>query len=284
MNSPLSIAFVAGFLGAAGVASLSMAFRPAPVRTTRSAVIVTGSTRLLLGAVLAGFVVLALTRWPVAAVAVGVFVGSWRWLFSVSDTKRDRATIEAVAQWLEQLRYVVRRSSVAIESAVELVAEDTSGVLAEPMANFLLRRRQGWRLPDALRELADDVGHPTADAAVAAIVLVVGGGAGGGRMHDTLDELAMAARDEMRARDEIDRTRRIFQRAMRRLVILTVLFVAGLVAFAADLLAPYRSLPGQIWLLVPCGLWALCLVALRSLTRYDLGTRYRLRLPDEVTS
>ncbi len=284
MNSPLSIALVAGFLGAAGVASLWMAFHPAPVRTKRAAVIDSGSTRLLLGAVLAGFVVLALTRWPVAAVAVGVFVGSWRWLFSVSDTKRDRATIEAVAQWLEQLRDVVRRSSVAIENAVELVAEDTSGVLAEPMANFLLRRRQGRRLPDALRELADDVGHPTADAAVAAIVLVVGGGAGGGRMHDTLDELAMAARDEMRARDEIDRTRRIFQRAMRRLVILTALFVAGLVAFAADLLDPYRSVPGQIWLLVPCGLWALCLVALRRLTRYDLGTRYRLRLPDEVTS
>lgn len=284
MNSPLSIALAAGFLGAAGVASLWMAFHPASARRKRAGAIDNGSTRLLLGAVLAGFVVFALTRWPVAAVGVGVFVGSWRWLFSVSDTKRDRAIIEAVAQWLEQLRDVVRRSSVAIENAVELVAEDTSGVLAVPMANFLLRRRQGRRLPDALRELADDVGHPTADAAVAAIVLVVGGGAGGGRMHDTLDELAMAARDEMRARDEIDRTRRIFQRAMRRLVILTVLFVAGLVAFAADLLAPYRSVAGQIWLLVPCGLWALCLVALRRLTRYDLGTRYRLRLPDEVTS
>ena len=236
----------------------------------------------MLGAVVAGFVVLAVTRWPVAAVAAGVFVGSWRWLFSVSDTKRDRATIEAIAQWLEQLRDVVRRSSVAIENAVELVAEDASGVLTEPMSRFLVRRRQGRPLPDALRTLADDIGHPTADAAVAAIVLVVGGGAGGGRMYDTLDELAMAARDEMRARDEIDRTRRIFQRAMRRLVVLTVLFVGGLVAFAPDLLAPYRSLPGQIWLLVPCGLWAFCLVALRRLTRYDLGTRYRLRLPDEV--
>lgn len=115
-------------------------------------------------------------------------------------------------------------------------------------------------------------------------MLVVGGGAGGGSMHETLDELALAARDEMQARDEIDRTRRIFQRSMRRLVLLTVLFIGGLVAFAADLLAPYRSVAGQIWLLVPCGLWTLCLVALRRLTRYDLGTRYRLRLPDEVTT
>ena len=58
-------------------------------------------------------------------------------------------------------------------------------------------------------------------------------------MFDTLDELSMAARDEMRARDEIDRTRRVFQRAMRRLVILTVLFVTGLAIFAGDLFRMY---------------------------------------------
>ena len=53
MNSPLSIALVAGFLGAAGVASLWMAFHPAPVRTKRAAIIDSSSTRLLLDAVLA---------------------------------------------------------------------------------------------------------------------------------------------------------------------------------------------------------------------------------------
>jgi len=284
MNTALPVAFVAGLGGVAVVASVWMAFQPEPSRARRPAIGDRDVLRWALAGVVAGFVVLALTRWPVAAVAVGVFVGSWRWLFSVSVTRRDRATIEAIAKWLEQLRDVVRRSSVAIEQAVELVAEDTTGTLAEPMSRFLLRRRQGRPLPDALAELADDVGHPTADAAVAAIVLVVGGGAGGGRIYDTLDELAVAARDEMRARDEIDRTRRIFQRAMRRLVTLTALFVGGLVVFAPDLLAPYGTVAGQIWLLVPCGLWALCLVALRRLTRYDLGTRYRLRLPTEVSS
>ena len=274
MTGALPIALVAGVLAATGVDALLMAFTPTAPRLTRPRLVEESSSRLLLAAVLVGFVVLAVTRWPVAAVAATVFVGSWRWLFGSTDNADDRATIEAVAQWLEDLRDVVRRS---------LVAEDASGVLADPMHRFLLRRRQGRPLPEALAELADDIGHPTADAAVAAIVLVVGGGAGGGRVFDTLDELSMAARDEMRARDEIDRTRRVFQRAMRRLVILTVLFVTGLAIFAGDLLAPYRTVPGQIWLLVPCGLWATCLVMLRRLTRYDLGTRYRLRLPSEVT-
>jgi Flp pilus assembly protein TadB len=225
MTDALSIALVAGVLAATGVGALFMAFTPTAPRLTRPRFVEESSNRLLLAAVLVGFVVLAVTRWPVAAVAATVFVGSWRWLFGSTDNADDRATIEAVAQWLEDLRDVVRRSSVAIENAVELVADDASGVLADPMHRFLLRRRQGRPLPEALAELADDIGHPTADAAVAAIVLVVGGGAGGARVFDTLDELSMAARDEMRARDEIDRTRRVFQRAMRRLVILTVLFV-----------------------------------------------------------
>lgn len=284
MSEALPVALVAGVLGVAAVGAAWLAIHPLQLRTGSGVEVVElAPVRLIGTAVLTGFIVLVLTRWPIAALAVGVFVGAWRWLFSVSTTKRERETIEAVARWLEQLRDVVRRSSVAIENAVELVAEDTTGILNEPMSRFLLRRRQDRPLPDALAGLADDIAHPTADAAVAAIVLVVGGGAGGGRMHDTLDELASAARDEMRSRDEIDRTRRIFQRAMRRLVIITVLFVAGLVAFAPDLLAPYRTVPGQIWLLLPCGLWALCLVALRRLTRYDLGTRYRLRLPHQVT-
>lgn len=284
MISPLVLGLVTGALGVAGVGSTWLAFHPAASRDRRPLQSSPGDARAIVIAILVGFVVLAVTQWPVAAAAAGLFAGSWRWLFSVDDTKRDRQTIEAIAQWLEQLRDVVRRSSVAIENAVELVAEDTTGTLRDPMHNFLLRRRQGSPLPESLRRLADDIAHPTADAAVAAIVLVVGGGAGGGRIYDTLDELAAAARDEMRARDEIDRTRRVFQRAMRRLVTLTALFVAGLVFFAADLLAPYRSVPGQIWLLVPCLLWASCLVMLRRLCRYDLGARYRLRLPDEVAS
>lgn len=282
--SALPIALVAGLLAALAVGAVYFAFNPATPSSGPKRSMSANSQRDLLAAVVVGGVVLFLTRWPTAAVAVTAFVVSWRWLFATSETMVERAKVEAIAQWLEDLRDVVRRSSVAIEKAVELVAEDFTGVLAEPMNRFALRRRQGVRLPEALAGLAEDIAHPTADAAVAAIVLVVGGAAGGGRIYDTIDELSAAARDEMRARDEIDRTRRIFQRAMRRLVSLTILFVGGLAIFASDLLSPYRTVPGQIWLLIPCGMWATCLVWLRRLTRYDLGARYRLRLPEDVTS
>ncbi|MFN3255470.1 MAG: type II secretion system F family protein [Ilumatobacter sp.] len=283
--NPLLVALLAGLLSMAGVGALYLAFNDTPKRTrpTRPA-LSHAAQRDLVGAIAAGSVVMLLTRWPTGSLAIGVFVMSWRWLFVADDAKAEREKIEAIAQWLEDLRDIVRRSSVAIEKAVELVAEDTTGVLRSPMEHFVLRRRQGVRLPEALAAFADDVEHPTCDAAVAAIVLVVGGAAGGGRLYDTLDELASAARDEMRARDEIDRTRRVFQRAMRRLVTLTILFVAGLTIFASDLMSPYRTVAGQIWLLIPCGLWGTCLVWLRRLTRYDLGTRYRLRIPDGVAS
>ncbi|WP_420451660.1 type II secretion system F family protein [Ilumatobacter sp.] len=283
MPAPL-VALLAAALVAAAVGCVAVATspdRPAPAR--RPVVSATASTQgWVLASAAAGVLVALLTRWPVGALAVAIFVASWRWSSATSETADDRARVEAVAQWLEDLRDVVRRSSVTIEDAVVMVADDATGTLADPMDRFVLRRRQGLGLAECLAGLADEIAHPTADAAIAAIILVVGGGAGGGRVHDTLDELSRAARDEMAARDQIDRTRRIYQRAMRRLVGLTFLFIAGLTAFAGELMAPYRTVAGQIWLVVPCSMWAGCLVVLRRLTRDDLGTRYRLRLPAEV--
>jgi hypothetical protein len=137
---------------------------------------------------------------------------------------------------------------------------------------------------DALWELAQTVAHPTFDSAVAAMQLVVDGGAGGARLFDTLEELAASARDESRARREIQRIRRVYQRAMRRLVVITVVFIAFLALFASDLLAPYRQAPGQVWLLVPVAVWAGSMTWLRRLMRFESGARYRLRRPDEVRS
>ena len=74
-----------------------------------------------------------------------------------------------------------------------------------------------------------------------------------------------------------------YQRAMRRLVVMTIAFIAGLVAFAPDLLEPYRSVEGQLWLLIPVGMWAGCLVWLRRITSYADEPRYRLQLSKVVT-
>lgn len=284
MTVPTSlIALVAASLAAGGVLALATAFTPAPQhRAPRTRVVDQRHGPVLIASVMVAFVVLVLTGWVVVAAAAAVLVSGWRWLFVVDEAGTDRAKVEAIAKWLEDVRDVIRRSSVPIEEALELVAENASGVLTDPLSRFVLRRRQGVPLPEALAELADAIEHPTFDAAAAAIMLVVGGGAGGARLYDTVDELAEAARNETQRRDEIDRLRRTYQRAMRRLIAIVIAFIAGLIAFAPTIVEPYTGAVGQFWLVIPVLIWGGCLVWMRRLTKYDLGTRYRLRLPSEI--
>jgi tight adherence protein B len=146
----------------------------------------------------------------------------------------------------------------------------------EPLATFVLRCRQGVRTEDALIELADGLAHPTSDAAVAAIRLVVSGTAGAGRLFHTVTTLSAAARDEVRARERVDRTRAVYRSSMTRLVVIAAILIAYLRLAAGDLLEPYGTPVGQIVLLLPLGLWAGCVVWLRSLCRYESPTRYRI--------
>ena len=90
-----------------------------------------------------------------------------------------------------------------------------------------------------------------------------------------MDALAAAARDEVRARERVDRTRAVYQNSMKRLVVIGAALVAYLRFFAGDLLAPYSTATGQVVLLLPLGLWFGCVLWLRSLCRYDLPARVR---------
>lgn len=285
------VALGAGIAAAAGVAALIVALTQRPERSERSErlepsvpLLERGGLGTVALAVVVAFVVLVATGWIVVALAGAGLVLGWRWLFVVDGAKAERARVQAIAKWLEDLRDVIRRSSVSPEEALELVAESATGELREPLSRFVLRRRQGVPLEIALTELADSIEHPTADAAVAAILLVVGGGAGGARLYDTVDELAEAARNELARREEIDRLRRTYQRAMRRLIAIVVLFIVGLRFLAPAMVEPYSEAPGQLWLVLPIAMWLGCLVWMRRLTRYDQGQRYRLRRPAETSS
>ena len=73
------------------------------------------------------------------------------------------------------------------------------------------------------------------------------------RGYYTVDELAEAARNETQRRDEIDRLRRTYQRAMRRLIAIVIAFIAGLIVLAPTVVEPYAALVGQLWLILGAG-------------------------------
>jgi hypothetical protein len=105
---------------------------------------------------------------------------------------------------------------------------------------------------------------------------VITGTAGAGRLHPTVSALAAAARDEVRARERVDRTRTIYRSSMTRLVVIAALLIGYLRLAAGELLAPYGTPMGQLVLLLPLSLWGGCIVWLRSLCRYEAPDRYRI--------
>jgi tight adherence protein B len=276
-----AVALMAMVLAAAAVSSVAMAFRPAPARrrtttgSARRSVADVGVARLATAG-LAAVAVLALTRWVVLAIVASLLVLAWNRLLRDERSEAERARVEGIAKWLEDLRDTLRGSSVGTEEALEQVALRAPDSVREPLATFVLRRRQGFRTEDALTDLADSLAHPTSDAAIAALRLVVTGTAGAGRLYQTVSALAAAARDEVRARERVDRTRAIYRASMTRLVIIAALMIGYLRLAAGELLEPYGTPAGQLVLMLPLAMWGGCIVWLRSLCRYETPDRYRI--------
>lgn len=223
-----------------------------------------------------GFLALLATRWLMLALLVGLLIVMWGRLMHDTRADDERRRIEGIAKWLEDLRDTLRGSAIGAEEALEQVAMRPPDAIAEPLRTFAHRRRQGFRTEDALADLAEELAHPTADAAVAAIRLVIGGSTSAGRLYGTVSALSAAARDEVTARERIDRTRAVYQSSMKRLVIIGGLLIAYLRFVGGDLLAPYDTAVGQVVLLLPLGMWLGCVLWLRSLCQYELPKRYRI--------
>jgi hypothetical protein len=254
----------------------------APSASTPSVLSEVSGNRIAIG-MAAGVLVLFATRWALLALTVAVMVVFWGALLHDTRADEERRRIEGIAKWLEDLRDTLRGSAMGAEEALEQVALRPPASIAVPLRTFAHRRRQGFRTEDALADLADDLSHPTADAAVAAIRLVIGGNTSAGRLYGTVNALSLAARDEVTARERIDRTRAVYHSSMKRLVVIGAVLVAYLKLAGGDLLAPYDTAVGQIVLLLPLSMWLGCIFWLRSLCRYELPARTRVVGTAEAT-
>ena len=103
------------------------------------------------------------------------------------------------------------------------------------------------------------------------------GHASGSALGATFAQLAENARDELTARDRIDRMRVSFERSMRRMLAILGVLLAYLVVVAPEVLEPYRTPAGQGWMTVPIAIWAGSLLWLRQLSRYERASRFVAR-------
>ena len=274
----LAIAVFAGLLVAVAAGCVRQAVRAPTPTPRRQALAGVGSreAKRLAVAIGCAVVVLLLSGWLVAAVAVFVLVWLRDRIFTANAARAERSRLEGIKKWLEDLRDVLKPGSMSLEQALEQTARTAPTVIADDLARFDLRRRQGTPTETALVDLAGDLGHPLGDAAVAALVFAIG--STGGSLHRTLEQLAVTARDELEARERIDRVRVGFERSMRRMLMIVAVLIVYLRLAAGDTLSPYRDPAGQAWLLIPIGVWAVALWWLRRLSRYEQPARYLLRL------
>jgi hypothetical protein len=268
----LVLAVAAGAAVAGSIWSLGCALRPSERRLRSSRRPLVGQ-RTLAAAIGVAALVLLLTRWPVAAAASAVLVASWRVLFAARDATGARRRLEAIAKWLEDLRDLQAGSNLDLIEALAQSASRAPKEIEPALANLAARMSHHVPLADSLVDLADDLDHPVADTAVATMAFAAGH-ASGSELGATFAQLAETARDELAARDRIDRMRVNFERSMRRMLAVLAVLLVYLVVVSPEVLEPYRSVAGQAWMVVPIVIWGTSLVWLRHLARYERSGRF----------
>jgi Flp pilus assembly protein TadB len=207
------------------------------------------SARRWLLALVALLGVLAITRWPVAAIAAAVAVIFLPKLTSGRELRRRTATLEALEQWARRLADMLTASR-ALEDALEASARTAPAAIAGPVGALARRLSARTGTERALRAFAADIDDPAGDRIAAALIIATNRRGGGA--HAVLSALAEMLGRDVAARREIDA-----ERAQHRTTVKWItIFVCGFTVFAIldrAYSAPFGTVPGQVVLgLVAC--------------------------------
>jgi Flp pilus assembly protein TadB len=251
-----TLAGLAGGMLAAGIVLLiaELTRRPpapgTPVRAGRQ--LSAATRRQLVIAVAAGVLVLAVTRWPVAAI---VAVAAVLFLPRITNARTARqrvAMLEALEQWTRRLSDMLTASR-GLEDALEASARSAPAAI-EPAVTRLARRlaaRSGTE--DALRAFAAEINDPAGDRIAAALIIATGRRGGG--VRDVLNSLAAMLARDVATRREIEADRAQHRTTVQWLTA----FVIGFTVFAVvnrSYSAPYGTAVGEVVLALVSLLYA----------------------------
>ena len=241
---------VLGALCALGVVTFAVAMRPVvpgevPERRRPAVNARTRFENLVLRLALgvgAAVVVGAITRWPMAALLLGLagFLAP-SLLGGEAQRKAKLDRVEAVASWAEMLR-----DTMAGAGGLEQSIIATAGVAPRPIRQEVVRlaaRLERERLTPALRTFADELDDPSGDLVVAALILAADKSPK--RLGDLLGRLAHSARDEVNMRLRIESGRARTRTSVKVITVFTTLFALFLVLFNREYLEPYNTMLGQ---------------------------------------
>lgn len=222
---------------------------------------------------------LVLTRWPVAAAALGAAGWFWDELFGGRRTRESGiARTEAIAAWTEMLRDTMAGAHGLEEAVVTTAAVAPDAIRQEVTA--LAARVEHHPLNDALSAFADDLDHPTGDLVVTALKIAAHGAVGD--LNELLGTLAVAARDEAAMRLRVEAARARLRMAVRVIAAVTGATVLGLVVLNRAYLDAYSDPAGQGVLAAVTVMWGAGLWWLARLSRFAGPQRFFATSPEQV--
>ena len=269
MTAGLLLLTLSGLLVSGGVVMAVAAVRGVGIRPAGSPPVRPSPrpriTRLHVGALAAGVLVLLITGWPVAALAtVGTVAFIPKVLGGGKASKQVITTSEALADWTRRLADLI--GSGAAGSTREALRRSLSSA-PEPIApavTNLVTRMGPQGVEPALRQFADEVGDPAADRI--AMVLILRERNGGPGLAEVLTALATDLDDRSRMVREVEAERAKPRANMRTIVVVTLVLVFGMTLFARTFLSGYSTPLGQVALLVVVAIFGTALRWMRRLS------------------
>jgi tight adherence protein B len=230
-----------------------------------------GATKRGVQAGASSILVLALTRWPVAAFAAAVF--GWFASELIGSSQRVDTAIartEAIATWTEMLRDTIGAAH-GLESAIAATAPVAPTPIRDEVG-ALAARLQHAPLDAALQGLAQDLDHPIGDLVVAA--LSAASRSSVRELGDLLGTLADAARDEASMQLRVEAARARVHTAVRVVASCTLVTALGLVVLNPTYVNVYGDAAGQAVLGLVAACWGLALWWLSRMSDFDRPERF----------
>jgi tight adherence protein B len=284
MSTSTLLVIALGAVVGTGVVLLVESLRPRPARQSKvqhgGASLVQRIGRRGIAAIGAGLVILALTRWPVAAVAASVLVLSWDSLFGGAKAERtSMARVEGLAAWTESLRDTIA-GAVGLEQAIPATVYAASPAIQSQLRLLVDRLRVRVPLAVALQRLADDLDDPSADLVVAALIL--NAKLRGPGLRQVLSSLSEAARAELDMRQRVAAGRSSTRRSSQIVMVFSLAVILLLSLLNPSYVAPYSTPTGQLVLLVVVGLFAAGFLWMKRLSGVDVPARFLVATPDRA--
>ncbi len=226
--------------------------------------------RRILIAVVVGLAMLAVTRWPVAALGAALAVLFLPKMMSNGESKRRTAILEGLEQWTRRLADMLTASR-GLEDALEVSARTAPAAIAPQVTALARRMSARVSTAEALRAFADEINDPAGDRIVAALLIATGQRGGG--VQGVLSALAELLARDVAARRDIEASRAEHRTTVRWIIA----FMAGFTVFAIvnrSYSAPYGTLTGQLVLGVVAVLYAAGLGWLYRLGKIPVPGRF----------